>query len=98
MVDLHSKLPTPPLLPASHLSHLIRSVNVFYRIGQESHSPNTSDEYEIELKKQEREFKIGSIGVGDSLGIMLASLIAMPTEIALCRAQVARGKGICATL
>jgi len=73
-------------------------VNVFYRIGQESYPTADDDEYEIEKKKQEREFKIGSIGVGDSLGIMLASLLAMPTEIELCKAQVARGKTICQSL
>ncbi|KAG9041710.1 battenin CLN3 protein [Tulasnella sp. UAMH 9824] len=73
-------------------------VNVFYRIGQEDHPDESDSEYEIERKKQEREFKIGSIGVGDSLGIMLASLLAMPTEVGLCKAQVARGKDLCRTL
>ncbi|KAG8950154.1 battenin CLN3 protein [Tulasnella sp. 424] len=73
-------------------------VNVFYRIGQEDHPEESDSEYDVERKKQEREFKIGSIGVGDSLGIMLASLLAMPTEIGLCKAQVARGKDICRTL
>lgn len=71
---------------------------MFYRIGQEDHPEESDSEYEVERKKQEREFKIGSIGVGDSLGIMLASLLAMPTEIGLCKAQVARGKDICRTL
>ncbi|KIO24392.1 hypothetical protein M407DRAFT_15430 [Tulasnella calospora MUT 4182] len=73
-------------------------VNVFYRIGQEDHPEESDSEYDIERKKQEREFKIGSIGVADSLGIMLASLLAMPTEIGLCKAQVARGKDLCRTL
>ncbi|KAG8906965.1 battenin CLN3 protein, partial [Tulasnella sp. 403] len=73
-------------------------VSVFYRVGQESHSGDTDDEYEVERKKQEREFKIGSIGFADSLGILLASLVAMPTEITLCNAQAARGKTICKTL
>ncbi|KAG8875582.1 battenin CLN3 protein [Tulasnella sp. 331] len=73
-------------------------VNVFYRVGQENHPSEGDDAYELEKKKQEREFKIGSIGFADSLGILLASLIAMPTEIGLCKAQVGRGKTFCKTL
>ncbi|KIO34439.1 hypothetical protein M407DRAFT_16955 [Tulasnella calospora MUT 4182] len=73
-------------------------VNVFYRIAQEDHPEESDSEYDIERKKQEREFKIGSIGAADSLGILLASLLAMPTEIGLCKAQVARGKDLCRTL
>ncbi|KAF9525288.1 batten's disease protein Cln3 [Crepidotus variabilis] len=77
-------------------------VNVFYRITHEapnqhvtvSHtsSMNTND---IEWTRQEREFKIGSIGFADSTGILLASLLSMPTEVELCKAQVARGKMLC---
>ena len=44
----------------------LSSVNVFYRVGQESHVDDSDDEYTVELKKQEREFKIGSIGLADS--------------------------------
>ncbi|KDQ09562.1 hypothetical protein BOTBODRAFT_117036 [Botryobasidium botryosum FD-172 SS1] len=65
-------------------------VNVFYRIGQEER-----EEEETERSKQEREFKIGSIGFSDGLGILTASLIAMPTELELCKAQVRRGKSLC---
>ncbi|KAL5514711.1 hypothetical protein ACEPAG_2027 [Sanghuangporus baumii] len=51
-----------------------------------------------ERTRQEREFQIGSIGFADSSGILLASIVAMPTELSLCRAQIARGKSLCAQL
>ena len=73
-----------------------RSVNVFYRINQEQ-----QDELGAavsERAKREREFKIGSIGFADSTGILSASLIAMPTEVGLCRAQVSREKMLCKAL
>ncbi|KAH9176636.1 batten's disease protein Cln3 [Lactarius sanguifluus] len=47
---------------------------------------------------QERAFKMGAIGLADSLGILVASLVAMPTEVALCRAQVGRGRSLCQEL
>ncbi|KAH8985949.1 batten's disease protein Cln3 [Lactarius hatsudake] len=47
---------------------------------------------------QERAFKMGAIGLADSLGILAASLVAMPTEVALCRAQVGRGRSLCQEL
>ena len=68
-------------------------MNVFYRIGQEERTTE-----ETERSKQEREFKIGSIGFSDSLGILAASLLAVPMEIELCKAQVRRGKTLCRTL
>jgi len=68
-------------------------VNVFYRINQEK--SNSSDP---ETAKQEKEFKIGSVGFSDSSGIMLASLVSMPLELGLCAAQVNRGKGLCRSL
>lgn len=74
-------------------SVLIRSVNVFYRINQEK-----SDSSDPETAKQEKEFKIGSIGFSDSSGIMLAALVSMPLELSLCAAQVKRGKGLCRSL
>ncbi|KAI5119476.1 hypothetical protein M0805_007210 [Coniferiporia weirii] len=79
------------------------SVNVFYRVNQERHHyPHAEggdpDPLRAERVKQEREFQIGSIGFADSSGILLASLLAMPTEIGLCRAQVARGKLLCTEL
>ncbi|TFK80381.1 batten's disease protein Cln3 [Polyporus arcularius HHB13444] len=70
-------------------------VNVFYRINQEKHDTPGEDP---ERAKQEREFKIGSIGLADSTGILIASLLAVPTEIELCRAQVGRGKMFCKSL
>ena len=51
-----------------------------------------------ERARQEREFKIGSIGFSDSLGILCASIIAVPTEMQLCKAQVRRGKLFCTKL
>lgn len=68
-------------------------VNVFYRINQEK-----ADSSDPETAKQEKEFKIGSIGFSDSSGIMLASLLSMPLELSLCAAQVNRGKGLCRSL
>ncbi|TCD60116.1 battenin CLN3 protein [Steccherinum ochraceum] len=70
-------------------------VNVFYRVNQEN---TTSADGDPERSKQEREFKIGSIGFADSMGILLASLIAVPTEVQLCNIQAARGKMICKSL
>ncbi|KAI0791520.1 batten's disease protein Cln3 [Irpex lacteus] len=75
-------------------------VNVFYRINQEqshSHTGGEADE-NPERAKQEREFKIGSIGFADSTGILLASILAVPTEVELCNAQARRGKMICKSL
>jgi battenin len=71
----------------------LKSVNVFYRINQEKPDPNTV--HDVERTRQEREFKIGSIGFADSSGILFASLAAVPTEIYLCKAQVGRGKTLC---
>ncbi|KAF8878068.1 batten's disease protein Cln3, partial [Infundibulicybe gibba] len=68
-------------------------VNVFYRINQER--PDSNAAHDIERTRQEREFKIGSIGFSDSSGILFASMLAVPTELALCRAQVRRGKTLC---
>ena len=70
------------------------SVNVFYRVNQEPLNPNV----DRERAKQEKEFKIGSIGLADSLGILAASLLAVPAEVGLCRAQVGRGKMLCKQL
>ena len=73
------------------------SVNVFYRINHEPPSSPLSHSTmnDVEWTRQEREFKIGSIGFSDSTGILLASLIAMPTEVELCKAQLRRGKLLC---
>ncbi|CCM05476.1 uncharacterized protein FIBRA_07697 [Fibroporia radiculosa] len=69
-------------------------VNVYHHVNQEQASPDADPE----RAKQEREFKIGSIGIADSTGILLASLLSVPTEIELCRAQVTRGKLLCKSL
>ena len=69
-------------------------MNVFYRVSQERPSPNTPRE----RAKQEKEFQIGAIGLADSLGILSASLLAVPMEVGLCRAQVRRGKVFCKEL
>jgi len=75
------------------------SVNAFYRVGQEQVvDENGMETQDPERKKQEREFRIGSMGFADSLGILLASLIAMPTEIGLCKTQVHRGRDLCVSL
>ncbi|KAJ6588530.1 batten's disease protein Cln3 [Mycena capillaripes] len=68
-------------------------VNVFYRINQEPPSPHTA--HDIERSRQEREFRIGSVGFADSSGILFAAVLAVPTEVALCRQQVSRGKLLC---
>ncbi|KAH7337633.1 batten's disease protein Cln3 [Rhizoctonia solani] len=74
-------------------------VNVFYRVGQDgAQGSDQNDPYSRELARQEQEFRIGSIGFADSSGILLASLIAMPAEVSLCRAQVQRGKLLCKNL
>ncbi|KAF8516039.1 batten's disease protein Cln3 [Gautieria morchelliformis] len=70
-------------------------VNTFYHVGQQS---VTSTHSNPERARQEREFKIGSIGFSDSLGILCASIIAVPTEVQLCKAQVRRGKMFCTKL
>ncbi|KAG8748765.1 battenin CLN3 protein [Ceratobasidium sp. 423] len=74
-------------------------VNVFYRVGQDgARGSDHNDPHSRELARQEQEFRIGSIGFADSSGILLASLISMPTEVSLCRAQVQRGKMLCKEL
>lgn len=70
------------------------SVNTYFHIGQEEVFENLDNE----KARQEREFRIGSIGFSDSVGILLASLLAVPTEVELCKAQVRRGKLLCKEL
>ncbi|KAJ3822411.1 batten's disease protein Cln3 [Lentinula raphanica] len=71
-------------------------VNAFYRINQERPDPNSL--HDMERAKQDKEFKIGSIGFADSSGILFASLLAVPTELALCKAQTRRGRMLCKEL
>lgn len=76
---------------------VLRSVNVFYRVNQEKHESDGHGA-DPERTRQEREFRIGSIGLADSAGILMASLLAVPTEMGLCRVQVSRGKTFCQQL
>lgn len=90
---------SPPGLTMSYFSRLLFcSVNVFYHVGQEQQSATSASHLDAERARQEREFKIGSIGFSDSLGILCASIIAVPTEVQLCKAQVRRGKMLCTKL
>lgn len=41
---------------------------------------------------------MGCVGVGDSMGILLASIISMPLQLGLCDAQVKAGRELCAQL
>jgi len=68
-------------------------VNAFYWINHEK-----SDSSDPDIATQEKEFKMGSMGVPDSSGIILATLLAMPLEMGLCAAQVKRGKELCHSL
>jgi len=72
-------------------------VNAFYHVNHEAPEtpPSNSTMNDLEWMRQEREFKIGSIGFADSTGILLASLVAMPMEMELCKIQVGRGKLLC---
>lgn len=75
-------------------------VNAFYHVNHEPPEtpPSNSTMNDLEWMRQEREFKIGSIGFADSTGILLASLVAMPLELKLCKTQVDRGKMLCRAL
>ncbi|MCO5590046.1 hypothetical protein L7F22_044015 [Adiantum nelumboides] len=79
-------------------------VSVFYQIGTDNRSVVSSqngqdeeqDSESIEARRaQEHEFRIGCVGVGDTMGIMAAALFSMPLELALCDAQVQRGRDLC---
>jgi hypothetical protein len=79
-------------------SKMWHSVNVFYHVNQERHIEPAEGDSARERAKQEKEFRIGSIGLADSSGILLASLLAIPTELKLCKAQLARGRTLCREL
>lgn len=84
-------------------------VNTFFHVGREGEG-----EHEETKARMEREFRIGVTGAADScgayayahgievklmrLGILFASLISMPVEVALCGAQAAKGRSICRDL
>jgi len=80
------------------------SVSVFYQIGtdDELRQPDggieagQADEGVVAARRaQEHEYRIGCVGVGDTLGILLASLLSIPLEVSLCRAQIKRGRLLC---
>lgn len=72
-------------------------VNTFYHVGHEGEEGNENGEEGVR-RKMEKEFRIGAVGAADSTGILLASLISMPVEVALCNAQVQRGRTYCRDL
>lgn len=87
-------------------------MNTFYWVGREGEDGEEDGE-EGAKRKMEKEFRIGATGASDSLGesplmlrgtrtdipgILFASLISMPFEIALCNAQVERGRSTCRDL
>lgn len=88
-------------------------VNVFYRLGLDFPSTKSnlypsdvenegSARKEVEKgerrKAKEREFRIASVGFADTLGILVASLVSMILEPALCDIQVGRGRDYCREL
>jgi battenin len=70
-------------------------VNTFYHINQQTKPPKSDDPADVERARQEKEFEIGSIGLADSSGILVAALLAVPVEVGLCKIQVGRGRELC---
>ncbi|KAF8311520.1 batten's disease protein Cln3 [Cantharellus anzutake] len=70
-------------------------VNAFYHVGHEDLDVASQDPLAFERQVQEREFKIGAIGLADTFGILTASLLAVPVEIKLCHDQISRGRELC---
>ncbi|CAO1615983.1 unnamed protein product [Sympodiomycopsis kandeliae] len=74
-------------------------VSVFYQIGTTQQQRTTDHEQGQEeddgRRGQEQEFRVGCVGVGDSMGILIASLISMPIQLGLCDAQVQMGRDLC---
>lgn len=81
-------------------AYTLLSVSVMSRIGS---SERAVGHTATALQRQEYEFRIGCVGVsfstyqklGDSLGILAASLVSIPLQVMLCNAQVARGRDLC---
>ena len=86
----HNLTHEPPPLPWESVSSL-------HALNPNSDT-DTDTDTDAERTLQSRAFQIGSIGFADSTGILLASIIAVPVEVGLCRMQVRRGKGVCAGL
>ncbi|KAK1922619.1 protein BTN1 [Papiliotrema laurentii] len=72
-------------------------VNTFYHVGHLGEEGGHHGEQGAR-RKTEKEFRIGAVGAADSCGILFASLISMPTEVALCNAQIAAGRTTCREL
>lgn len=77
-------------------------VSVFYQIGtREGNGVKDDGEVDVDSsatlirRGQEQEFRVGCVGVGDSMGILVAALISMPIQLALCDAQVSAGRELC---
>ena len=62
---------------------------------EEAEGPSSSPRPRSTYTTAEKEFRIASLGIADSTGILLASLLSMPLELALCAAQVRRGRSLC---
>lgn len=75
-------------------------VNCFYHLGSEGDEDDggLGEAKDPVRAGQEREFRIASVGFADTLGILMASLVASALEPALCSAQVARGRTLCKQL
>lgn len=69
-------------------------VSVMSHIGGSDRAHTLPQEYSARTI-QEYEFKIGSVSLGDSLGIVLATLVSIPLQVSLCHMQVARGRDLC---
>ncbi|ORY90784.1 batten's disease protein Cln3 [Leucosporidium creatinivorum] len=75
-------------------------VNCFFWLGvdEEEGEGLLGEGKDPQRQGMEREFRIASVGFADTLGILLASLVASGLEPALCSAQVARGRTLCRQL
>ncbi|WVR08926.1 hypothetical protein IAU60_005985 [Kwoniella sp. DSM 27419] len=70
-------------------------VNTFYHVAREGEEDASGAD---EKAGMEREFRMGAVGAADSTGILFASLISMPLEVALCNSQVEQGRTMCRDL
>jgi battenin len=75
-------------------------VNAYYHLGQQMDDEDQDGRRlghakDSQRVAQEREFRIASVGVFDTLGILLAAGAASVLEPRLCRAQQDRGKTLC---
>lgn len=58
---------------------------------------NTFMSVSEQVEKDRREFAMGSVGISDSFGIMVAGFISLWLETSLCDSQVNRGRNWCRT-